>query len=344
MYYHPSITFISKYLFFYCLIFVITVSAASTIATKPLEEASILSQPISSELNEPLGEIALSLDDAPMPSTAVFNGVEKTRRIVQALQSANCPAVGIFAIGKYAHTPTGLKRLYMYADAGHIIANHSYNHYKLNDITTQEFIDDIKKAHEVLSVIPNFRLLFRFPGLAEGKDKTQRQEVIQALRNMGYREGYITVSNSEYYLSKLFVDAVKDGKTVDYDKLKDLYINILWDCIATNHKLAYKVLQRKVKHILLLHENDLAALFIGDLIAHIRKQGWKIISIEEAYQDPIANFSLTNTHSMGGRISAIGMEKGLGKGLAVFPETAEYSYIPKALKHQQIFTNSVRNP
>jgi peptidoglycan/xylan/chitin deacetylase (PgdA/CDA1 family) len=279
-----------------------------------------------------------------MPSTAVFNGVEKTRRIIQALKNANCPSVGIFAIGKYAYTPTGLKRLHMYAEAGHIIANHSYNHYKLNDITTQEFIADIKKAHEILSVVPNFRLLFRFPGLAEGKDKVQRQEVIQALQNMGYREGYITVSNSEYYLSKLFVDAVKEGKTVDYDKLKNLYVRILWDCIQTNQKLAHKVLQRKVKHILLLHENDLAALFIGDLIAHIRNQGWEIISIEEAYQDPIADFPLTNTHSMGGRISAIGVEKGLGKGLAVFPETAEYSYIPKALKQQQIFKIPAVNP
>ena len=341
MYYHPNIVFISKYLFYALLLF--TVSITPSIAVDTAEETSGLSQAIS-EPNEPLGEIALSLDDAPMPSTAIFNGVEKTKRIIQALQDANCPAVGIFAIGKYAHTPTGLNRLHMYAEAGHIIANHSYSHYKLNDITAQDFIEDIKKAHEILSPLPSFKLLFRFPYLAEGKDEVQRQEVIQYLQSMGYREGYITVNNHDYYMSKLLVDAVKAGKIIDHEKLKNLYVSILWDCITSVDKLSHKVLNRKVKHVLLLHENDLAALFIGDLIEHIRKQGWKIISIEEAYEDPLALMPVTNTYSLVGRLGAIAIQKGLDKKLAVFPETAEYSYIPRALKQQQIFKSPILNP
>jgi peptidoglycan/xylan/chitin deacetylase (PgdA/CDA1 family) len=308
-------------------------------ATSPSESEEVnVPQPIL-EVNEEVGEIALSLDDAPMPSTVIFSGMEKTKRIIQALQEANCPAIGIFAIGQYTQRENNMWRLHMYAQAGHIIANHTYSHPKLNNITTQEFIADVKKAHAILSPLPNFRPLFRFPYLAEGKDKVQRQEVIEALKDMGYREGYITVNNHDYYINKLLLDAVKAGKVVDYDKLRDLYITILWDCIQANQKIAYKVLKRKVKHVLLLHENDLAALFIGDLIAHIRKQGWKIISIEEAYEDPIADFPVTNTYSLVGRLGAIAIEKGLGKKLAVFPETVDYNYIPKALRQQQIFSN-----
>ena len=158
---------------------------------------------------------------------------------------------------------------------------------------------------------------------------------------MGYREGYTTVNNHDYYINKLLLDAVKAGKVVDYEQLKHLYVNILWDCIKTNQELSYQVLGRKTKHVLLLHENDLAALFIGDLIAHIRKQGWEIISIEEAYEDPLADLTVTNTYSFVGRITAVAVEKGLGKGLAVFPETAKYDYIPKALKEQQIFRDPI---
>ncbi|OJW73681.1 MAG: hypothetical protein BGO68_05060 [Candidatus Amoebophilus sp. 36-38] len=335
--YYFNLRFLDKYRCLYLVLFLIIFN--SPIAASPLESERVDDSQSASELNEEVGEIALSLDDAPMPGTVIFNGMEKTKKIIQALREANCPAIGIFAIGKYAQVPINMKRLHMYAEAGHIIANHSYSHPKLNDITAQEFIVDIKRAHEILSPLPNFRPLFRFPYLAEGKNKAQRQEVIQALQDMGYREGYTTVNNHDYYINKLLLDAVKAGETVDYDKLKNLYITILWDCIKINQELAYKVLGRKAKHILLLHENDLVALFIGDLIAHIRKQGWKIISIEEAYGDPLADLPVTNTYSFVGRITAIAVEKGLGKELAVFPETVKYNYIPRALKQQQIFTN-----
>ena len=326
-----------------CSIFLILSFNDPTLIPGPEAEQSNLLEPNTAmdALEQPGGEIALSFDDAPMPGTIIFSGMEKTKRIVQTLQEVNCPPVGIFAIGQYAQNPANRARLRMYGEAGHIIANHTFSHPKLNNITTQEFIADIKKAHALLCDLPNFKPLFRFPYLAEGKNKVQRQDVIQALHDMGYREGYTTVNNHDYYINKLLLDAVKAGKVVDYEQLKHLYINILWDCIKTNQELSYQVFGRKTKHVLLLHENDLVALFIGDLIAHIRKQGWKIISIEEAYEDPLADFTVTNTYSFVGRITAVAVEKGLGKELAVFPETVKYDYIPKALKEQKIFTNPV---
>lgn len=285
-----------------------------------------------------LGEIAISLDDAPMPGTILHGGMEKTKKILQALQETKCPAIGIFATAAHAKGKINMERLRMYGEAGHMIANHSYSHYNLNKVTAEKFIADIKKAHLILSSLPNFKPFFRFPYLAEGKNKAQRQVVISALQAMGYQEGYTTVNNHDYYVNKLLLEAVKNGQTVDYDKLRKLYLSILWDCIETNQKLAYKVCHRRVKHVLLLHENDLAALFIGDLIDHIRKQGWKIISIEEAYQDPIATIPVTNTYSLVGRIGTIAVEQGLGKGLVAFPETVYLEYIPKAIKEQHIFT------
>jgi hypothetical protein len=89
--------------------------------------------------------------------------------------------------------------------------------------------------------------------------------------------------------------------------------------------------------VLLLHENDLTALFLKDLIKHIRAQGWKIISIEEAYQDPIATIPITNTSSLGGRISAIAIEQGLEKMIVASPKTAYFEYIPEAIIKQDIF-------
>jgi peptidoglycan/xylan/chitin deacetylase (PgdA/CDA1 family) len=283
-------------------------------------------------------EIALTLDDAPMPGTILFSGIKKTEAIIQKLREVNSPAVGIFALGIHAQGPQNLKRLRMYGEAGHIISNHTYHHYRLNDIKSQVFIEDIQKAHEYLSSLPNFRPYFRFPYLCEGKDNEQRQEVIQALKDMGYREGYVTVSDHDYYINKLVLQAAKAGKHINYEKLKEVYINILWDCIKTYDQLSRKVLKRKVKHVLLLHENDLAALFIGDLITYIREQGWKVISIEDAYQDSMGDIDLQNNYAYSGRLAAIAMDKGLDKGLVDFPETTHLDYIATALKKAGVFT------
>ena len=316
---------------FYCLLFFI-LSVKKLIAFSTSEEINV-------HLTAEPEEIALSLDDAPMPGTAIFSGRNKTKKIIEALKEKNCPPIGIFAVGEYTQVGNNMERLRMYGEAGHIIANHSYSHHKLNNVTTQDFIADIKRAHDVLSSLPNFKPLFRFPYLCEGKNEKQRQEVIEFLQQMGYKEGYITINNHDYYINKLLVEAVKAEKIINYTKLKDLYIRILWDCITTNQKLAHNVLQRKVKHVLLLHENDLAALFIGDLIDYIRKQGWKLISIEEAYTDPIAAIKLTNITSGGGRINAIAVEKKMDRRFVTFPETVYLNYIPKALKQQKIFTD-----
>jgi peptidoglycan/xylan/chitin deacetylase (PgdA/CDA1 family) len=284
-------------------------------------------------------EIAISLDDAPMPGTILFSGMDKTKAIIEQLHAVNSPPIGIFALGIHAQGIQNLERLRMYGEAGHIIANHTYHHYRLNDISSQAFIEDIQRAHECLSSLHNFRPLFRFPYLCEGKNDKQRQEVIQALKKMGYQEGYVTISNHDYHISKLVVQAANAGKKINYEKLKKVYIDILWSCIQTYDQLSYQVVKRKVKHVLLLHENDLAALFIGDLINYIRAQGWKVISIEEAYQDPISTIDITNNYHYSGRIAAIAVEKGLGKGLIDFPESTHVNYIAKALQQEKVFVD-----
>lgn len=249
-------------------------------------------------------EIAISFDDAPMPGTAIFRGAARTEAIIKKLKEVDAPPTGIFALGIHAQK-FGIERLEKYAKAGHILANHSYSHYRLGKVTAKAFIADIEKAHALLSDLPNFRLLFRFPYLYEGDSATQRREVLKALTDMGYREGYVTVNSFDFYINSLALKAIKKGKKINYEKLKKVYIRILWECIDFYAKLAHQVFGRSVKHVLLLHENDLAALFIGELISFIRSQGWKIISIENAYQDPIATIPLNNICGYATRISAM---------------------------------------
>jgi peptidoglycan-N-acetylglucosamine deacetylase len=69
-------------------------------------------------------------------------------------------------------------------------------------------------------------------------------------------------------------------------------------------------LGRSPRHVLLLHENDLAALYLGDLVKRLRKTGWKIISPERAFQDPIASVEPDTLVLGAGRVIALATAKG----------------------------------
>ena len=70
----------------------------------------------------------------------------------------------------------------------------------------------------------------------------------------------------------------------------------------------------------------ITALFIDDLIKYIRQKGWEIITPNEAYQDPIANYKSETLINNQGRIMAIAIDKGY-KGPYSSGENAKSIYL-----------------
>ncbi len=269
-------------------------------------------------------EIALTFDDAPRSDGGLYTGLKRSEILIEKLKQYNVPQVAFFAnSGKL--DAVGELRLKMYGKAGHIIANHSHTHPHIHDVGVENFIDDIKKADQALNQLPGFRPWFRFPFLDEGRDEESRDLIRTALDEMGYINGYVTVDNYDWYLESLYQQALKKNKKINYDLLKDLYIEHLWESIQFYQNIALKTLKRSPKHVLLLHENDLAALFLDDLISFLRGEGWLIISPEEAYKDPIAQHIPTVLMNNQGRVAAIAREKGMaGKDLVQKSEDEQY--------------------
>ena len=74
--------------------------------------------------------------------------------------------------------------------------------------------------------------------------------------------------------------------------------------------LARDVLGRSPKHVMLLHENDLNALFLDDFVAFIKQRGAKIIPISEAYTDPISDPKWDAVPGSQRRVAAIAWSSG----------------------------------
>lgn len=249
-------------------------------------------------------EIAITIDDAPLRDTPLFISPERTELLIDGLLEANVPDALIFVNTKKVDQNSAAQ-LQAYADAGFHIANHSHSHFSANSEDINVYLEDITKAHNILSNFDNVLPYYRYPFLHQGSDRITRDTIREHLQQLNYEIAYVTVDNYEWYMDALLQTALVNGKEIDFDILKDLYVSTMWKSIVFYDTIAKETLGRSPKHVLLLHETDITTLFITDLVAHLRAQGWKIISPQEAFTDPIASNIPDVLFNQQGRIAAI---------------------------------------
>lgn len=234
--------------------------------------------------------VAFTFDDPPLPDTVVITGAERTVKIIEALEDGGVEGAMFFSVASRIDDDT-IMRMHDYAAAGHVIASHTHTHPNLHNVGTEAFTADIATAHEELSALPGFHPYFRFPYLNEGSSVEQRDAVRAYLAELGYKPGYVTIDNYDFYIDRLLREATEAGQNVNMAAVANLYVEMIMGAARHYDAIACQWLGRSPAHVLLLHENDAAALFLPDLIAAFRDEGWTIIAALRAYADPIAKIA-----------------------------------------------------
>jgi peptidoglycan/xylan/chitin deacetylase (PgdA/CDA1 family) len=281
-------------------------------------------------------EIAITFDDSPRKATGYFNGPERAKKLIDELKRHQVSQVAFFANSAKLNAE-GKQRLSTYSQAGHIIANHTHSHPDFNKLSLNDYVQNFLLADEKLSQFENFKKLFRFPYLRNGDTNEKRYGMQEILKKHGYIHAYITLNNYDWYIESLFQSAIKAGTTIDLDRMRKFYVQVMMESIEFYDEMAMKNLGRSPKHILLLHEMDISALFIGDLVDELRNKDWKIIAPEQAYSDEIAQFIPEKSFRYNpGRIGEIARDKGQKKGL--WHRTLDEKYL------KERFTAEVLSP
>lgn len=261
--------------------------------------------------------IALTFDDAPRGRGAFMTPQQRSVRLVAALRKAGVRQAAFFVNpGNLAKDDgkDGEVQLARYVAAGHVIANHSFSHPALTDLTAEAYLADIDQADLWLRPRAGFRPWFRFPFLNEGRsDKVKRDAVRAGLAARGLRNGYVTVDGNDWQLEQLTVDARRAGQRMDRRALRQLYVETHVEAAEFYDRLAIKATGRSPAHVLLMHETDLAALFLPDLVKALHKRGWTIVTADEAFADPIgADAATVDVPSAQGTLTeALAWAKGL---------------------------------
>ncbi|GAA5445962.1 hypothetical protein Misp06_04169 [Microbulbifer sp. NBRC 101763] len=277
-------------------------------------------------------QLAITFDDAPRKADGYFDGPTRAKMLIDSLKEHQIGKVTFFSNTRFLDKE-GLERMRLYDRAGHIIGNHTHSHPNFLNTELPTYQKEFLQAHQLLQQFDNFKPYFRFPYLREGETVEKRDGMRNLLQEHNYLNAYITLNNYDWYIEELFQTAVKDGNPVDLERLSNFYVDVLMASINYYDDMAIKNLGRSPKHVILLHEMDITALFIGDLAQRLRLEGWEIISLEEAYQDPIADYQLGQPIKYNpGRIGEIALAKGQKKNLWHY--TLDESYLEKRFKQE----------
>lgn len=253
--------------------------------------------------------IVLSYDDAPRSDGALYTGNERTTRLINALDAVDSGPVAFFVTtAGLTNNENGQARLEAYASVGHILANHTHSHMWAHQASAEEYLADVDRAQAHLAEFQNTRPWFRFPYLDEGRRPDHVTALANGLEARGLVNGYVTVDTYDWHLETQFQQALQDGLRVDYDALRDLYIRLSLEAAEFYDQIAMEALGHSPVHVLLLHENDLAALFSSDLIAAFRAAGWEIVHPDDAYTHPLPAPSTQLTSQ--GRVAALAIDAG----------------------------------
>ena len=248
-------------------------------------------------------QVAITIDDLPAGSANSMDAAtitEMTTKLLSALRDEKVPAVGFVnekKLYKLGEVDERIKALRMWLDYGFELGNHTFSHSSLNKVGLRAWEDDVVQGESVTRMLlaeHNMKLrYFRHPFLDTGRDLETRREAEAFLVARGYHIAPVTLDAWDWMYAGVYEDAKKRGDTALEQQLTQSYLEYSNTMFAYSEQLAKQTIGYEPKQILLLHGNQLEADHIGDLIALLRKRGYRLITLEDALGDQA--YSLPDT-------------------------------------------------
>jgi len=270
----------------------------------------------------------LSFDDSPRGDT-YLSGQDRTESLLSVLANHGVSEAVFYSNSRNDELSD---RLMAYSNAGHVIANHTANHPNLESVEAADYIADIELAHQRLSRYPTYQKWFRYPMLREAVDDPEKhQRVKNYLTNAGYRQGFVTVEVYDWHIDLRFQNEVANYSQEDFDRFRNFYINLLWDSLKFYERLAQEALGYSPVHVILLHENDINALFLGDFIRLAKSRGFQTTPSTDAFLDPLASSRWDHCHYSMRRLRTVAEAAGVSRPRAT-PDFVRTNHLDEMMR------------
>lgn len=266
-------------------------------------------------------QVALTYDDLPVhgPLAAGETRIGLASKILGALADGGVTqAYGFVNGATIADAPDGEAMLRFWRAAGHPLANHTWAHTRLDDVTVDAFVADAAKGDAMLKALngDGKPLWFRFPYLAEGETAEKRTAARAALKKRGYRFASVTIDFHDWAYNEPYVRCAAKGDTAAIELLEARYLASAEASLAHARQMSNAVYGRDIPYVLLLHVGPVTARMTPKLLASYKALGVGFVTLEEAQADP---FYRADTEA-GPSADRVTLDAAMGaKGLPVPP-------------------------
>ncbi len=244
----------------------------------------------------PRRSIAVTVDDLPAMNAMDLHAAAITtinRRILAALTASKAPAIGfvneerLYRTGE-ADARIGVLRSWL--DGGFELGNHTFSHTSLSQSELDDWEDDVVQGESVTRLLQRPRHLplryLRFPYLDEGADLKTRRAAAAFLKGRGYTVAPVTIDPRDWYFADLYDEAHQHGDRSLEARLGRAYVAYAEAVLHYDEARCRQLLGREPKQILLLHDTWLEADHLPELLAMLRRNGYRFITLTDALTDP----------------------------------------------------------
>ena len=240
--------------------------------------------------------MAITFDDLPKS-----NGVEDiegarrtTTAILRVLKAHKAPAIAFVNEGKLYTgaqiVPDRVALLRSWVDAGIPLANHTYSHIDINNVSLEKYQDDLVRGERTHTRLQRGAGIterwFRHPFTHTGPTAEIKAGLDRFLVGRGYRVAPFTIENSDWIFSAAYAKAKRAGDEALAARTRDAYLAYNETMLDWFETLAKEDFGREIPQILLIHANDLHTDALDALLTRFEQRGYRWVTLTEATKDP----------------------------------------------------------
>ena len=246
--------------------------------------------------------IAITIDDLPwqrVAKTADADLQARHAQLIEQLVLAKAPVVGFVNEDKLEVDgivqPARVAMLRDWLDAGVELGNHTFGHVDLHVVGVPAYQDAILKGERQLRPLLAERgtqpRWFRHPYLRAGRTQADKAAVRDFLATHGYRMAPVTVDNGEWVWAFAY-ENVLDGtldpaeRDATLQRLREGYVPYMLNKVDYYERQSQALLGYALPQVWLLHANALNAASYAELVAAVRRRGYRTVTLDEAMRDP----------------------------------------------------------
>jgi peptidoglycan/xylan/chitin deacetylase (PgdA/CDA1 family) len=255
---------------------------------------------LSQAYSPPPKRIALTFDDAPVMRFYSHPSQWHRQLVIDSLANAlgrhRAPAT-VFVIGDLIRNEEGAALLRHWLGKGVQMGNHSLTHRNFAALTPAQGRNEIDSTSRLLQPFAAAYnrpvRYFRFPFLAEGTTEAERAVWQAHLKAQHLQNARATLTTDDWKYDEQYTRYELAQDWGQRYEVGQAYLAHVKASVAYWDSVAASLYGRNVAHVLMLHANRVNRDYLGQILDHLRQQGYTFISLDEAYRDVLYREPIT---------------------------------------------------